>query len=250
MFNKENIIELIRQGEGYYLEFKESLNKDIPKEICAFANSAGGTLIIGVNDQNQIVGTRYDNKIASQLQNQLDTIDPHLDVTIESFDIDAKIVVVITCKTGPQKPHTYGGSIYIRQGPNTQKITSQSEMVDLFQKSDRVFFDENSCSRFNFPADFDELRFHEFQKAAGISNILDMDVILDNLQLVSENGHFKNASVLFFSRDPQKFFPQAVIRCVRFRGLDKSTILDTKEIKGTIQDQFTESWTISGTNSS
>ena len=74
---KETIVELISQQEGYNLEFKQSPNKDIAKEICAFANSAGGTLLLGVDDHNQVVGTEYDNVIASQLQNQLDNIQPH-----------------------------------------------------------------------------------------------------------------------------------------------------------------------------
>ena len=235
---KEEIVELIGQGEGYYLELKETPDKDIPKEICAFANSAGGTLLIGVDDDNQIVGTRYDNVIASRLQNQLDQIEPQIEVEISAVEIEGKKVVAIKCKTGRHKPHTFGGIIYNRQGPNTQKITKQQEMQDFFQKADRIFFDECACPHFSFPNDFDELKFREFQEAAGLSNTLEMELMLDNLQLITENPYFKNATVLFFARNPQKFFPQAVIRCVRFKGLDKSVILDNKEITGTIPDQF------------
>lgn len=37
-----NLVELIKIGEGYTIEFKERLNDLISKDICAFANSSGG----------------------------------------------------------------------------------------------------------------------------------------------------------------------------------------------------------------
>ena len=40
--NKSELLELIKTGEGYTIELKESLNSSIGKEICAFANASGG----------------------------------------------------------------------------------------------------------------------------------------------------------------------------------------------------------------
>jgi ATP-dependent DNA helicase RecG len=74
---------LIKQGEGYNLEFKQSLPSkasDLAEEICAFANAAGGTLLIGVDDKGKIVGLSMDNTNRSRLQNVLNCIEPRIEV--------------------------------------------------------------------------------------------------------------------------------------------------------------------------
>ncbi len=55
MITVEDIILLVASGEGYNAEFKVSVPakvKELSEEVCAFANAAGGVLLIGVNDQN------------------------------------------------------------------------------------------------------------------------------------------------------------------------------------------------------
>jgi len=55
----DDIKLLLLSGEGYNAEFKlnvPSKVKEISEEVCAFANAAGGTLLIGVNDRNEILG--------------------------------------------------------------------------------------------------------------------------------------------------------------------------------------------------
>ena len=42
--NKEELLELIKTGEGYTLEFKKGFTSSIDREICAFANSNGGRI--------------------------------------------------------------------------------------------------------------------------------------------------------------------------------------------------------------
>jgi len=58
---------LIRQGEGYNLEFKESFSDNIGKDICAFANTNGGKLLVGISDGGEIKGVRITNKLKSQI---------------------------------------------------------------------------------------------------------------------------------------------------------------------------------------
>lgn len=66
-----NILDIILMGEGYQAEFKRSLPsklKEISEEVCAFANAAGGVLLIGVTDGNQVEGIEVDNRILSRRQ--------------------------------------------------------------------------------------------------------------------------------------------------------------------------------------
>ena len=72
----EDIISLITQEEGAHLEFKSNLRYDrctkqgnkaleriVLKTICAFMNAEGGTLLIGLSDDNQIMGIDDDYTI-------------------------------------------------------------------------------------------------------------------------------------------------------------------------------------------
>ena len=60
MTNTETIQSLIDSGEGYNVEFKvrvPSKVRELTEEICAFANADGGYLLIGIDDNGQIIGT-------------------------------------------------------------------------------------------------------------------------------------------------------------------------------------------------
>jgi ATP-dependent DNA helicase RecG len=52
--DKKELDLLIQQGEGYNLEFKESLPNDLARTICGFANANGGKILIGVDDKGYI----------------------------------------------------------------------------------------------------------------------------------------------------------------------------------------------------
>jgi ATP-dependent DNA helicase RecG len=142
---------LIASGEGYNAEFKLNIPpkvKELTEEVCAFANAAGGVLLIGVNDANEIKGVSIDNSKRSAIQNSLNEITPHLACSLSFVDVDGKSVGVIEVPSGPNKPYVLSGAIYVRIGPNTQKLTTAEQMRDFFQQSDRIYFDEAPCSEF------------------------------------------------------------------------------------------------------
>ena len=71
MTNTETIQSLIDSGEGYNVEFKvrvPSKVRELTEEICAFANADGGYLLIGVDDNGQIIGTGLENDKRSAIQ--------------------------------------------------------------------------------------------------------------------------------------------------------------------------------------
>jgi ATP-dependent DNA helicase RecG len=53
---------IIQAGESYQVEFKRNVNSDISKEIVAFANSSGGRIFIGIEDDGTIQGITVTNK--------------------------------------------------------------------------------------------------------------------------------------------------------------------------------------------
>ncbi len=223
MLSAAEIQQLVAGGEGYDLEFKESLPskmRDVAEEVCAFANAAGGTVLIGVNDANVIKGTHIPNAKRSALVDAIGAIDPALRCEVYSVAVDGLDVWVIEVPSGPRKPYALSGSIHVRQGPNSQKLTRVEEMRDFFQQADRIYFDEAPCADFTAD-DIDADFLTHFQHEAGLSGAVSTPQLLKNLHLLTEGGTFKTGAVLFFGKEPERFFEKAVIRCVRYTGVDK-----------------------------
>ena len=160
---------MAHSGEGYNAEFKASVPKkvrELAEEVCAFANSAGGYLLIGVNDENDIVGEDIDNTKRSAIQDAVGNISPHLQVKIYSVNVDGKTVWVIDVPSGNRKPYLLSGSIYVREGANTQKQTDIEAVRASFQQANSIFFDEVPCRKFNPEHDLDTEFIRDFKSMA------------------------------------------------------------------------------------
>jgi len=241
MLTSEELKSIIESGEGYNVEFKVRVPnkvKELTEEVCALANAAGGVLVIGVSDNNIIQGIKIDNTKRSAIQDSINDINPHLYCPLYSVVVEGNEVWVIEVPSGPQKPYTLSGAIYVRQGPNSQKITSVEQMRDFFQQTNRIYFDEGSCKEFDIEKDIDSINFEEFRINAGLSQAVSRAQIIRNLKLTSPNDTFKNGSVLFFGSAPEKFFEKAVIRCVAFESTNKNQIIDDKVYGGPLMQQF------------
>lgn len=74
MLNTEDIKDLVNGGEGYNVDFKRNVPskvRELTEEVCSFLNAAGGYLLIGVNDNNEIVGAEIDNSKRSAIQGSI-----------------------------------------------------------------------------------------------------------------------------------------------------------------------------------
>lgn len=145
---------------------------------------------------------------------------------------------VIEVPSGTQKPYTLSGSIYVRQGQNSQKIVSAELMRDFFQQADRIFFDEVVCEDFMVQSDLDNTFFEEFRISSGLSQGVSQEQIIKNLKLTNKDGYVKNGGVLFFGKQPEVFFDKAVVRCLAFEFDNKTSIIDDKVFGGPIMYQY------------
>lgn len=246
----DNIKLLIATGEGYNVEFKAAVPakvRELSEEVCAFANSAGGVLLVGVDDQGHLIGTSLDNTRRSAIQNSLREISPPLSCMIQVLEVDGKSIGVIEVPSGPQKPYVLSGSIYVRMGPNTQKVTTVEQMRDFFQQTNKIFFDEIPCPEFHVQT----MIHSEFLQAFKIEARIGLDVpneqLFTNLRLFATDHIFKNGAVLFFGRNPERILEKAVVRCVCYGGKDKRFIVDDKCYGGNLYHQYQQAlWWIRG----
>ena len=232
MMNKQDLDFIISEGEGYNLEFKESFSSEISKEICAFANSNGGKILVGVSDGKKVKGIQITNRLKSQIQDLARNIDPKINIIIE----DVNNVLVMIVPEGKNKPYSVNGRFYVRQGTNSQQLT-RDEIREFFQKEGRITFDEKVNDKFDICSDLNRKAFETFLERAKISHILPNEEILNNLDLI-EDKKIKNAGVLLFCNQISHFFLNGTITCVLFLGKDKSNILDKKEFDRDIYSNY------------
>lgn len=244
MLTPTEIKSIITSGEGYNAEFKVSFPskiKEITEEVCAFANASGGVVLIGVDDANNIKGITIDNAKRSAIQNSINEISPALKCDFNIVEVDGLHVAVIEIPSGQNKPYVLSGAIYVRQGPNSQKLTTVEEMRDFFQQADKIYFDDTSCIEASIDKDISEENIKIFRFEAGLVNVTSNQQLFTNLKLVTNDGHLKNGTILFFGNNPSQFFEKAVIRCVAFDGTDKRFIVDDKVMTGTLYQQYQQS---------
>ena len=237
----EKIKQIVISGEGFNAEFKVSVPskvKDLTEEVCAFANAAGGTVLIGVDDFNIIQGVTIDNARRSAIQNSIRDISPALNCNLEIVDVDGKDVGVLEVESGPNKPYVLSGAIYVRIGSNTQKLTTAEQMRDFFQQADRIYFDEMACNGFNAETDIDETNLNEFRSEAAISSSISNVQLLQNLKLFTSDRKFKSGAALFFGKNPEAYYDIAVIRCIAYDGISKRYISDDKTFTGPLYSQY------------
>ena len=243
MLTSDDIKYMAHSGEGYNVEFKESVPqkvRELAEEICAFANSSGGYLLIGVNDKNQIVGEEIDNKKRSAIQDAVGNISPRIQVKIYPIDVEGKSVWIVDVPSGQRKPYLLSGSVYVREGANTQKQTDAEEVRASFQQANSIFFDEVPCRKFNPENDMDTEFIRDFKSMADFQRDIPNGHLFSNLKLYTDDGYFKNGAVLFFGKQPEDFLDNAFVRCVAFDGVNKRYIADDKKMYGNLYRQYVQ----------
>ena len=229
----EKLGAILSEGESYTVEFKESADKSLPSEVCAFANASGGRVFIGVDDRGRIVGTDVSNAARSRIQDSLNKIEPRLKVDIETIEN----IIVLTVPEGKRKPYSCPAGFYLRSGPNSQKLERNS-IIEFFQTEERIRYDEIVREDLPITERFNEAAYRRYIKMAKISDVLERKAILKNLNCAGLSGGklcFTNAGALFFrTNDEDVLLRHAGVVCALYKGGDKANILDAKELNGDI----------------
>jgi len=230
--NIDELNLILQEGEGYNIEFKENVNSDLPKEMTAMANSSGGRILIGINDCNKITGTATDNSTISKILNFAAGCDPSVDINIEKLDN----MLIVNVKEGVNKPYRCSKGFYIRNGANSQKLTTR-EITGFIQEEGKVRFDELLRTDIEFQKAYSPEELNKYLALAGISKTIDDISILSNLgclQLKNQLPILNNAGILFFAKKPINYLFHSIVTCALYKGNDKVVILDRKDFSDNI----------------
>lgn len=139
--------------EDLNTEFKRHYVDDIKATVIAFANTQGGYLYVGIEDDGTACGVSDPDGAVLQIQNALrDSITPDVMacVNCRGEEIDGKDVVVVEVKQGSQRPYFLRGKglrpegVFVRQGPSTVPAGVNAIREMLMETAGRVFEKEVS----------------------------------------------------------------------------------------------------------
>ncbi len=142
--NKKNLKNIIAKGENLTTEFKQrfSTHTKIAKEIIAFANTKGGLLIFGIDDDGSIYGVESEKEIAELLKETTEEYcEPKIDYKLNFIEIFGREIVVAEIKESDYKPHRIQdyertldltkAEVYVRV--NDKSIPASKEMIKILQ---------------------------------------------------------------------------------------------------------------------
>lgn len=201
------------EREGKFLEYKMGPTKSYLKTVSAFANYGTGRIVFGVSDDRQVVGIKDPDKVALDLENQInDNITPNPDYTIS---IDAQDLITITVRKGRNTPYCYRGTAYKRNDSSTIAV-SDYEYRNLVLRGSNLTFTELPFSG-NGSLNFSCFS-RQFEARLGIRPVYPDTYI--TLEIFSQEGGFTNAAALLSDDNP---FPG--IDIVQY-GESRTRILD------------------------
>jgi predicted HTH transcriptional regulator len=237
----KNFIESLKKGEDTNRQFKEKINSidKLAVEISAFANTNGGEIYVGVDDNAVIKGLSSDeikrlNLWISNATSQ--KIEPPLFVQTKIILSDEKKVMIITVPLGSNKPYSVNKSeFWVKNGADKRRA-SREELFRLMQSSNRLSADEmsteidiNACDFFYF-SEFYQMVYGELLADININKVS----LLENLKLAKDN-HLTLAGLLLFGKQVEFIKPQFCIKGTCY--INEEEFWDKEDIGGKLFEQ-------------
>jgi len=216
-------------------EFKRIYVKDIIKTVIAFANTSGGKVYIGVDDNGEATGLDNVDGELLKLSNAVrDGIKPDVtEFTSSTFEImNGKIVIVYEVQRGTSCPYYLAGKglrpegVYIRQGASSVPA-SKSLILKMIKETDGDSYEElRSLNQ--------ELTFETLLKEYEEANIKLEAPQMKSLGLVDQDDLFTNLGLLLSDQC------QHSIKAAVFEGATKTVFKDRYEFVGSVMKQMRE----------
>ncbi|MYE25262.1 MAG: ATP-dependent DNA helicase RecG [Gammaproteobacteria bacterium] len=226
--------QLIRDGEDSGLEFKrdEVTNFDLAREVTAFLNHMGGTVLLGVDDGGRIVGAqrpRLEEWVVELCRAKIDPpVIPSLHWVRNAEP--GSDVLAVRVSVGPDKPyarvHNKRRTYYVRVG-STSREASSEELERMYQSAGRLNYGVKPVPGAGVE-ELDLRRLRDYlTRVLGGSAPDDDDTnewgtLLHNLEFVTQTPEGLVATVdgmLLFGTRPRRFLPQSGIRAICYPSL-------------------------------
>jgi len=232
---REDILDLIRNGEDSGLEFKRDdvTNYDFAKEIVSFLNFAGGTVLLGVEDDGTITGTtrdRLDEWVSELCRRKIEP--PIIPFLSWAKDVEpGKHILSVRVPVGPDKPyarvHDDRRTYFVRVN-NTCREASREELERMFQASGRLQYGLKPVPGASFE-DLDHRRLRDYLVRV-LTGTSPADDDVEAWERLLASLDFMTAAagrlvptidgLLLFGRTPKRYLPQSGIRALCYPGIE------------------------------
>lgn len=231
----------MNKTEGIDIEFKEldrktgKLPESISKEVCAFANTEGGELYVGVANGGSVVGVGNADDTMTRLSNTLrDTILPDVTPFIQITDEqeDGKTIVKVTTSIGTERPYylkqkglTPNG-VYVRIGSTSVPVNEAGIRSMIMNTAGKSFEESRSL---NQDLTFDVLAGEMKKKSIEFGTAQ-----MKTLKMVGADGLYTNLALLLSDQC------HYTIKAAIFQGMDNAVFRERKEFSGSLLKQMSE----------
>jgi predicted HTH transcriptional regulator len=184
--HSREVLTLIEEGEGFDIEFKRRVPspEKIARTLVAFANTKGGHILFGVDDDGSIVGVESEKSEVNQIL-EAGSVYCHPEI-VPSIDIVAfsgRDVIVAYVRESPEKPHSYTGpsnggpspgtKVFIRVNDKTVLASKEVTKVLRDERPDappmRIAIGENERRLFHHLEEHERITVAEFARMVNIS---------------------------------------------------------------------------------
>jgi predicted HTH transcriptional regulator len=128
----KELLDLIEEGENIQCEFKRKFStpEKIAREMIAFANTKGGYLLFGIDDDKSVIGVESEKETTELVKDAAENYcEPHLDFEVEFKEIKGKEIVIVSIPESNKKPHR------IQDYQNTLDISAAIVTIRVNDKS-------------------------------------------------------------------------------------------------------------------
>lgn len=181
-----SLLDLVEKGEGPTIEFKRLIHSapKIARSIVSFANTSGGTILIGVDDDRRIVGIQSEKEMLAVIDEALRyhvEPKPRLEVRIEEFK--RRMVLLIDIPESPERPHfhierlirrdtgkrTVERRVFMRDGSHNKAVNEDQIALMLSSKEPvRLSFTDREKRLLDYLSDHERITADEFAENACI----------------------------------------------------------------------------------
>jgi predicted HTH transcriptional regulator len=237
----ETFKESLKKGEDSSRQFKEKITHidKLAVEIAAFANTNGGQIYVGIDDNGAIKGLSSDDikRLNLWISNATSQkIEPPIFVQTQIVLENDKNVMIITVPRGTNKPYSVNKSeFWVKNGADKRRA-SREELFRLMQSSNRLYADEMSTEigidsfDFFYFSEFYRLTYEELLEEITISKAS----LLENLKLAKENN-LTLAGLLLFGKDVELIKPQFCIKGTCY--INEDEFWDKEDMGGKLFEQ-------------
>ena len=243
IWNTDKVLELIKGGENQSVEFKLSeVHADsLAKEMVAFANTQGGTLLIGVGDDGLIRGLGdsalvCEERIANISRNN---VIPPITVSMQQVEFKQDSVLVVDVQKGIERPYQTRNNQFIIRVGSTNRVATQGELMRLFQQAGAFHYDAVAVPETGLK-DLNMAKLDGYFSQYGLDLRAEEEPerVLMNADIMDASYRVTVGGLLIFGLNPQKSLPFVAISIAHYAGITiADELIDKQTVEGTIDFQ-------------